>query len=288
MTKVDRHPTPSIYLSVFAGGAAHFAETVTFGHLVDRLMVQQQAFPAIRSILESFRSIYHNEGKSGFYKGFRWNVLSSAAKGAGGWTILNTCSNGLSFIFPQKNSSDPSFQFNALLASNTAIIETTLLLGPFERLKIVEMTALERLQTLKMARDGGRKFIYRGWSVMVVQKSLSWLSYLTFYQHHRRYFFNGEDERSLSTSQKMALGFGTGCFIASFSTPLDLLKTQLQKHSTIDVPSIPSIITSIYRAHGYKGFFRGLPLRIIRTGWSGAVITLVLDRLNAFPIGMKI
>lgn len=285
---VCNRSVPSTHLAMFAGSLAHFAETATLGHLIDRLMVQQQAFLENRSIRESFKSIYRVEGKKGFYKGFKWSVFSSAIKGAGGWTLLNTCNKGLNFVFPHKDTNNPSHQFNIILATTTAIAEATLLLCPFERLKVVEMTTLTRIRTLKIACDGGLKFFYRGWSVMTVQKSLSWFSYLTFYQHHRRYLFNEGDNRPLTPKEKIALGFGTGCFIALFSTPLDLVKTQVQKHGSTNDQSIYFIAKSIFKEHGIQGCFKGLSLRVIRTGWSGAVITIILDHFNAFPQGMKL
>ncbi len=278
---------PALYVTALAGSSAHLIETATLGHLLDRLTVEQQAFSSAHSLGGSLRSVSQ---KGGFYKGFRWNVLLSATKGAGGWSIHNFCNRNMNALFPQKKPADPPFRFTALVACSTAFAETTLFLCPLERLKVLEMTngSPQKIEAIKMIWAKGTRFVYRGWTLMVFHKSWNWMNYLGIYQQLRRQILNFNDHQPLTTYQKIALGGGTGSLVACCNTPMDLLKTQVQKQGTGEFENIGSIALSFFKKLGWRGMFRGLQLKVIRTTWATAITTLVLDRFNALPQNMKI
>ena len=123
---------------------------------------------------------------------------------------------------------------------------------------------------------------------MIFQKSWSWMNYLGVYQRLRRWMLESNQQQPLTTAQKLALGWGTGGLVACFNAPLDLLKTQKQKHGSLEGDKVFSLARSIFKEHGWQGMFRGLKMKVARTAWSTGVVMFVLDSFDALPQNMKV
>ncbi len=283
----DISSTPSISRSSLAGGAVGVFETITLGQILNRIQVAQEADPSRKKIRETICSIYQKGGWRELYQGLRWNSLLSAIKGAGGWGIYNFYNREFNVYFPHENS---PFQFSALVACSTAITETTFPLCPLERLKIFEMTRdpRQKFEVIQSIRKGGIPFLYRGWNFMVFKRTWGWINYLEVYRHLRHSLLASNQQQPLTLSQKFILGCGTGGIVACLNSPMDLIKTQIQKEGTPPSEKALSLALSVFKQYGWAGMFRGLKIKIVRSTWMTTVGTLALDHFDALPKNMKI
>lgn len=278
---------PPITRTLLVGSVAHILETVTLGHFLDRIKVQQEASPNLNTMKKAARSILQTDG---FKPGFRWNLILSASKGACGWGIHNLCTKQLSRWYPQGNPTFPSFSFTLMVGGSTALIESTLFICPLERMKTIEMTtpALEKKQTFDATFFKRAQYLFKGWRWTVLRQSCSWISYLGAYQHIRGRLLNYNEQATLSLPQKMLLGAGTGSLAACLNAPFDLMKTQVQKWAPSDRLKSRPTMTTLFQSHGWKGIYNALSVKLLRNTWSSLVVTLTFDYLNAFPQTMKI
>jgi hypothetical protein len=279
--------SPRVEHSFLAGSFAHAFEVATFGHLLDRLRVEQEISPEL-SMKNALSGVWKKGKWEGLYRGFRWNIASSALKGGFGWSIFNLSNRGISICFPPKDPKRPSFLFSTLVGTSAAFIETSAILSPLERLKTVSMTDHVRLKVLERVQKEGLRFFYKGWTSVMVRQTGSWAAYLNVYQFLRQSLLTSNEDQPLSLQQKLILGGATGSLVATMTTPLDLLKTHAQKANTSSLESMTSIAHAVVHKHGWKGLYNGLNVKILRQGWSTMITLVILDYLKALPTSMKI
>ncbi len=280
---------PPLQRSFFTGAAVNILDTLILGQFLERIKVQQEAHPHL-PIAQAIDSILQKKGWRELYKGLSWHLFSNGFKGAFGWSIHNFCNHTVEKIYPQQNSISPSFSFIALVSCSTSFMETTLFLCPLERLKTFQMTRNNSLSLplYKEIEKGGLQFIYRGWKWMVIQKSWSWVVYLTIYQKIRSLSLHHNKSKPLTMRQKIFLGITTGSLAACCNAPFDLIKTQIQKAETQSNAKAEVLIREIFQKHGWKGIFRGLNMKIGKTAWSTTFTLLVFDYLHVLPSNMQI
>jgi Mitochondrial carrier protein len=285
-------PNPPLARSFLAGSLAHLIETISLGHLLDRIKVQQEALPHLNTTQKAVKSLLETNTSSWsvMYRGLRWNMALGVLKGAFGWTIHNFCNRQATLILPQKNPLLPSMPFTALVGCTTAIVESTFILCPLDRLKTFEMTdkSQQKSNIVDAIKKGGVRFVYRGWNLMTLRQGISWVSYLETYQTLRKRMLKQEPTHSLSVAQKILLGCGTGSIAACLNAPVDLIKTQAQQWDPLGPKKLSSIIASTFSTYGWKGMYNGLSVKLLRNAWSTTVIILTLDALNALPQNMRI
>ncbi|MBN9377725.1 MAG: hypothetical protein BGO14_11575 [Chlamydiales bacterium 38-26] len=280
------HTNHLLARSMLAGSVAHSIELFTLGQILDRIKVEKEARPQLRSIKEAFKHIWkQGEGKE-FYKGFRANIALSILKGSTGWGIHHLCNRQILRIYPQKDKHFPTVGFTTLVGCMTGFIETSFILCPLERFKTYEMTSKgQALKNVRIISNSGLKFMYKGWTPLLLRQTVSWASYLVTYQKLRQAFLNRSS--SLTMQEKITLSASTGAIVACINAPFDLLKTQLQQANVTDEKMWQKAYT-IHRQYGWKGMYRGLTIKLIRNIWSSVCIILTLDKMNAFPANMKI
>ncbi len=131
--------SPSYHHSFLAGGFAHSCELLMLGQCLDRIKVEQE-IRADLNIRDAIASIWKQGQWESFYRGLKWNLISSALKGSFGWSLHNLSNRFVMSIYAQKDPKHPSFYFSVLVGAGVAFLETSLILCPLERLKTFEMT----------------------------------------------------------------------------------------------------------------------------------------------------
>lgn len=280
---------PVLQRSLVVGGFAHSFEVLTFGHLLDRLKVEQEIHPDLK-VKNALKAVWRKGRWEALYRGFKWNAALSAFKGGFGWSIHNFSNSAMLSLYPQKNSKKSSFFFTTSVGVCTAFLETSFILCPLERLKTVDMTIKDK--KISSAKDiimtQGMRFFFRGWSLICLRQSCSWIAYLNVYQQLRQKLQVYNADQASSLTQKIILGGCTGGLAAIINSPLDLLKTQLQKASTTESRNIVVSSQMIVKKYGIKGLYNGLTMKMIRQTWSCAVVLTILDRFEALPINMRV
>lgn len=287
MTIQDKTSTNHLLArSMLAGSVAHSIELLTLGQILDRIKVEKEARPQLQAIKDAFKQIWLQGGWREFYKGFRANAALSILKGSSGWGIHHLCNRQFLRIYPQKDTHFPSVGFTTLVGCATGFIEASFILCPLERLKTYQMTSKgHSLKNVRIISNSGLKFMYQGWTPLLLRQTVSWTSYLITYQAFRQAFLNRSS--SLTMQEKIALSISTGAVVACINAPFDLLKTQLQQaHNTHE--KMWQKAHKIHFQYGWKGMYRGLTIKLIRNIWSSVCIILTLDKMNAFPANMKI
>ena len=280
---------PPFYLSFLSGVVAHAYEVSSLGHILDRIRVEQEVHPQL-TLRKAVLSIWKKGRWNAFYRGLRWNIGLSAMKGGFGWSLHNVSNRFMLGVCHQKDPLHPSFPFVIAVGLGSAFLETTLILCPLERLKTVEMThnSKQIFTVNEYIKKEGIQFFYRGWKLVMLRQSCSWISYLGIYQHLRHSFLAYNEDRSLSLIQKVFLGGITGGVVAVINAPLDLLKTRAQKANPLHSKGVFFAVRSVLDKHGWRGLYSGLSMKVGRHIWSSASILIILDQLQALPSNMKI
>lgn len=281
------HTNHLLARSMLAGSVAHSIELLTLGQFLDRIKVEKEARPHLQSIKDAFKHIWQQGGWREFYKGFRANMALSVLKGSTGWGIHHLCNRQVLKIYPQKDKRLPSMSFTMLVGCTTGFIETSFILCPLERLKTYEMTSqgYHPLKNVKLVSSSGLKFMYKGWTPLLLRQTVSWTSYLVTYQKLRQAFLSRSS--TLTIQEKITLAVSTGAIVACINAPFDLLKTQLQQ-ADVNHEKMWKKAHTIHLQYGWRGMYRGLTIKLIRNIWSSVCIILTLDQMNAFPANMKI
>lgn len=122
----------------------------------------------------------------------------------------------------------------------------------------------------------------------MLRQSCIWVSYLAVYQQLRQIVLTQNKNFQPSLTQKVFLGGATGGLVAVIIAPFDLLKTRAQKADATKNEKLFISVRMIVNNHGLKGLYNGLSIKILRQTYSSSIILVVLDRLGALPIGMRI
>ncbi len=278
----DKGLTP---LHVIASGAlANSLEVVTLGHVLDRIKVEQEARPELKTAVAAIRAIKDKGGIGEFYKGFRWNTLSCGLKGSMRWSINHYSDSIAKKISPESLEKQHPKIFAAEVGMLTSTFETFLFHCPVERLKTVEMTQAGKLDLKQRIHKEGFKFFVQGWDKVLLQKNISWVSFLVSYQ----FFLDRAKENKFDDNlfQKFSIGAGAGAVQALIAAPLDLIKTQYQKDRPFQ-QGLSHLVRNIGQTYGYKTFYNNLLIKMIRTSWASAVVIVVLDQCDVLPSNMK-
>lgn len=122
----------------------------------------------------------------------------------------------------------------------------------------------------------------------MLRQSCNWISYLTVYQQLRQIVLMQNKDLQSSLTQKVFLGGATGGLVAVITAPFDLLKTHAQKADATKNEKLFMTVRMIVNSHGLKSLYNGLSIKILRQSYSSSIILVILDRLGALPIGMRI
>lgn len=274
--------TPAFYHSFVGGALAYLLELATLGQLLDRVKTEQEAFPQLRGISAVTRSIYQKGGIQAFYSGIMPNLFLSSTKGAFGWTINNGCYRLMIRLSSKGSEKKYPYLFAGLLGVSSALVESVCLIAPLERVKTVQMTSSKSLKEhLKLE---GPLFFVRGLKRVFLRQSVSWVTYLVFYQKIKNTLIKNP-QHPVMLWKKIQIGAITGAAVSLIVSPLDFLKTQAQKATFSVAEQMPNVY-HLYKKYGIRAFYSNLKIKMIRTSWSSVVVVIVLDYFQALPGSM--
>ena len=279
---------PSFTRSFLFGGTAHAFEVFLGGHVLDRIKVHSEAYGSTASITKNARQIIGRGGIWSLYKGFRWNVLLSFCKGSHGWVINNFSNRLIDSMIP--NSKRDSLLFSLSVSITTAVIEGTLIITPLERMKIVEMTS-ERskiVSAFHCFKNYGPQFFFVGLHSVVFRQSITWASYLCFYDKYKIALESYKSEKPITLINKIGVALLTGASVCLVNAPIDFYKTQKQMFYSLPKNTSLENIKYLLSQYGLRAFYSNLRVKMLRSSFSCVVVMSTLDYAHALPRSMRI
>lgn len=259
-----------------AGGAAGI-ELFPVGHALDAIKTRQQTSAC--TIFQASTSLYQKGGVREFYKGLRWNLALAPAKNACRWLLLDSLNKFYSGVLP-KSLFDKVPVLQSLFVSATLAAGESIPICFLEKLKTWEMTNKGLSTPLQMLKIEGLSKLMDGWNVVYFKQLISWTSYLVAYQQINKWAVRHNGEQSLSIGGEMLVGASAGAINVFVTSPLDTIKTQIQKADAVNSKSLVEVIRLHQRTYGFKGFFNGLPVRLVRNVWWAMIVLPIMNRMG--------
>jgi len=112
---------------------------------------------------------------------------------------------------------------------------------------------------------------------------MNWTTFLATDQFCRTYAkkMNGNPDGHLPFKCLIIAGFIVGAVNTLICMPLDVVKTQMQKHSPIDERRIMPAVRIILKSYGMKGLYTGWRVRMCQYFIQSAMTVTMLDRLES-------
>lgn len=149
-----------------------------------------------------------------------------------------------------------------LLAGGVAGAVSRTCTAPLDRLKVMKQVHGGRKQTsLKdtfkyMLKEGGIKGLWRGNGINVIkiapESALKFWAYDEMKKH-----IKGTDNRDLFIHERLMAGSFAGALSQTVIYPLEVMKTRLALRKTGEFKSIFDCATKIFKADGFKVFYKG-------------------------------
>ena len=266
------------------GAIAQGAEVLAFGHLLDRVKVEQQVqMKPARAVLSS---MYRRGGMAELYKGMGYNLTQALLKGGSRWCVVGGSDAIVSAAITPAQRKQRPVLFNGLVGTLAGLLETTFVSCPLESVKIAEMTGGAHAA---YKREGAR-MLWNGWTSQVVKQVITWCTFLMAFEHVRQLTYKMKGSTQLEMSDKVMIGVGTGAISTFVQAPADLAKTlsQTSAEATKTGRGMYSTLSWVVRNKGPSALFAGMSTKLIRHCSTATIMLVTMDHLNCLPEGMKL
>ncbi|PIN26339.1 Mitochondrial carrier protein MRS3/4 [Handroanthus impetiginosus] len=256
---------------------------------VDTLKTRMQAIssssktPSSITLRQSLGSIMKLEGLKGFYRGIAAMGLGAGPAHAVYFSVYESCKKFLSSGNPNNSMAHAASGVFATVASDAV-------LTPMDVVK-------QRLQ-LKGSPYKGRVFLEEGfgafymsyWTTVVMNAPFTAIHFATYEAAKRALMkvspeSGGDDDESLLVHA--TAGAAAGALAAAITTPLDVVKTQLQCQGVcgcdrFSSSSIGNVIQTIAKKDGYSGLMRGWIPRMLFHAPAAAICWSTYEAVKSF------
>lgn len=287
MQPIEHKKQPYLIDSIKSSFMAQILEMATFGHIFDRIKVQQQSNPNLPSIRATVQQMQKMGGIKEFYKGMEWSLLS-AAKGTSKWGGYTGFYQLYEKIFPVKMQEQYPSLVSASVGVSSALVNTTFVHCPLDNLKTRKMTAQSSSETLKRAlQNEGISFFFKGWKQTLMKQSLSASTHLTIFEKCKQEMQKYNNGVPATLAQKILVTSATASLSCLLLTPFDMMKTQAQKTNPLSEKKILKAAKLLYKQYGFSGFYSSLNVKIIRASWQMGVTMTAMDYCGTLPKQMQ-
>lgn len=227
----------------FIAGAVQGTLTVATGHPFDLVKARMQS----GQYSSTYRCVAHTlkrEGIFGFYRGSLANLSL--------YLFKRPLEYPLAELLKQRTKN------NYLTGAGTGIF-SAVIGTPLQVVKVGMQTST-KMSTLEYLRRHMKNRIYRGFGPTLFRDSFFTASFIGHYYTMRDWFAGKGYNLTYSA---FISGVTANCLTWSILFPLDTVKTRVQKvHESRDVITV---VTSLYRTSGIRGFWVGVGPMIFRT-----------------------
>ena len=205
------------------------------------------------NIKDTSLEIYKHSGLTGFYRGIAPILLFNVPK-----VLTRFYSYDISSVYLK----DKSFHKNsALILSGlfSGFVESTLVTVPIETIK-TKMIRFPHVTALNVVKEHGMRGLYLGYFPTLCRQSLNNVSRFYFYNKYKEHVSKKE---TFTNMHSFCGGVGAGVFSGIISSPMDVLKTQMQEETIKQKSSMIQLSKTIYNTYGLTGFWRGTIARLM-------------------------
>lgn len=191
--------------------------------------------------------IYKKNGLTGFYKGIVPSVLFNVPK-----VLTRFYSYNVSSKFLQ----DKSFHKNSSLILSglfSGFVESSLVTVPTETIK-TKILRFPHMNVFNIVKENGVRGLYLGYFPTLYRQSLNNVSRFYFFNTYKEHVSKKE---TFTNMHSFYGGVGAGLFSGIITSPMDILKTQMQEETTKQKSSMIHLSKTIYNTYGLTGFWRG-------------------------------
>lgn len=264
---------PSSLLGKVIDGAIAGGVGVSVNFPLDSLKTRIQESKNPRGFVETFRNVYDQNGtktRSILYQGYTTNLYGIVFEKA-----IKLCVND--FMRDKlKNKNQTVSIASGALAGATAGFVQSVVTTPMELFKIKGQIAAKKGEKFSLLPEITRKFkiegisgFYRGWCATVI-RDMPWsIIYFPSYAVLKDTMFLGEGK---SFWGNFIAGMVAGAASSGICTPMDVIKTRLQKPQGLVEGEVSKKIgyvecaSSIYKNEGMSAFFKGWQPRMVCVG----------------------
>jgi len=278
------------YKTFIAGAAAGVTEVLVMYPLdVVKTRFQLQTGPVGRaaagassqsytSIVDAFSKIIRHEGFFNLYRGIISPILAEAPKRAAKFTFNDIYQN----MLRDKNGHLAEWKY--VLAGSLAGASEGLINCPFEVVK-VRMQAKENLSVYKNTTDAAMKLLMKEGPLALYNgiepqlwRNVVWNGTYFATIHKVKTYVNSQGSTMNEELKNFLAGTIAGALATTLNTPLDVVKSRLQKGGAINGPSwaLPHLVF-IFRNEGFRALYKGYTPRILRLGPGGGIMMLAFD-----------
>ncbi|XP_041070306.1 mitochondrial 2-oxodicarboxylate carrier isoform X4 [Carcharodon carcharias] len=271
-----------------AGGSAGLVE-ICLMHPLDvvktRFQIQRGKGDATsyKSLGHCFKTIFHQEGILGFYKGILPPILAETPKRAVKFLTFEQYKKILSY------ASLPSGVIFPVAGLGSGLTEAVVV-NPFEVVKVSlqaqRNSFSEQPSTFAYASEiirtqgFGLQGLNKGLTATLGRHGVFNMIYFGFYFNVKNMIPVNEDP-AMEFLRKLGIGLLSGTIASCVNIPFDVAKSRIQgpqpKPGVIKYRTCFSTIKTIYREEGFFALYKGLVPKIMRLGPGGAVMLLVYE-----------
>jgi len=254
-----------IYKNIIAGGVAG-GFSLTSIYPSEYLKVQKQFSNQTKNYPQLIKYTYQNNGILGFYKGMMPLMVGMIPR------AMIQFSGFEYFSYHYKKHITNKEVCSLMSGMSSGVISAILVTCPIDNLKV---WSIHNIKDKHSFFNNNRIFInqvgfkghYNGLSNMILKESLSagfrFMFYDVFMRNYLKY-----NNRSIETKTAFdgALIGGVAATCSSFiNNPIDVVQTRLQSNYDKKYNGFFDCYRKIRKEEGYKGFYKGCGLRLLRT-----------------------
>ncbi|XP_023007105.1 mitoferrin-like isoform X1 [Cucurbita maxima] len=287
---VSTHDGLRFWQFMIAGSVAGSVEHMTM-FPVDTVKTHMQALGScpIKSVgvRQALRSILKSEGPAGFYRGIGAMGLGAGPAHAVYFTVYENCKRVFSGGDPNNSVAHAASGVCATVASDAVFTPMDMVK---QRLQLSNSPYKGVLDCVKrVLRDEGFKAFYASYRTTVLMNAPFTAVHFATYEAAKRGLMEVSPE-SANDEQWIAhatAGAAAGALAALVTTPLDVVKTQLQCQGVCGCDrfksgSIGDVIRTILKKDGYGGLMRGWVPRMLFHTPAAAICWSTYEAIKSF------
>ena len=255
--------------NIVAGSVAGIAEAIVTWPS-ENIKTQMQFKGNRLNMKNTAFEIYKKDGFLGFYRGLTPVLFFNIPKVASRFYAYNIFS---------KHLQEKSFNKDAVSILSglfAGFVESTLITVPSETIK-TKMIRFPHMKTMDVVRESGIRGLYLGYFPTLYRQSLNQASRFYFFNKYKDYVSSRE---KMTNAHSFWGGVGAGIFSVIVSSPMDVLKTQMQEESVKQKSSMVQLSKTIYNSYGILGFWRGSLARLTRVAPGQGIMFLTFDYIS--------
>lgn len=290
-----RFPMMHTFVEASVYGAIRGVTGLPLEHPFETVKTRWQADPQKFSCtMEVMKQIYKEAGFKGFFVGLMPNGTRLVVKQSYRWPMMlflppfyhRICSPFSPHLSSKSYIAvalEPSQMIPKVLSGATIGVIEAVIVCPLERLKVLSMTPSHpstQLSNLPLQMVAAE--LFRGFGATLLRQVMNWTTFLATDQFCRAYAkqMNGDPEGNLPFKCLIMAGFVVGSVNTFICMPLDVVKTQMQKHSPLEEKKVSQAMRYILKNYGIKGLYTGWQVRMIQYFIQSAMTVTMLDRLE--------